>query len=1080
MAISRARVLELLDSEEPDYRGAAAEVGSAGLPVLEAMVQEDDVRVAAPAASLVATLARDPAVAPQTLQAITFAASHASPDVRACAALAAGRAGDGATSVVAQLLEDLDAGVRGIALRALAPPLHPVLADHVEELATNDPDPGVQHSAAALALRNPDPALGNEIVAEVVEYIHARLTELRNVALGDLPSFLGAVEMPAFQDVGGSVAMLLTNARASLDLVPPRMGASDLGGAASALAEALKAVFDATSKVGATFEKLLAGKIQWTAGIPTGLAKQLGLPATIPGLSVDGATLVYTIATPGRVLVPAPVKLGFDRAELSGRLRMDGTAPTLSLALALKGLEANVGGPAVASLLGGAGASVQADITVGVDTTSGLTLGGGAGSRVVLPGRAKAGPLEVREVALEFPQGIANRIDVCSTLAIEIGGVIKGNVEGAGLHLDIDPVAAFHGNFPLSVSLKGPSGIGLLLNAGMVRGGGFLGERKGGYGGALQLRVGPVEVKAAGLLTLEPSFALVVVMSIEFFPPIDLSFGFTLNGVGGVIAIEHSIDTEALRTEVSNGTLDHVLFPADPVAAAPAILASLEHIFPLSHGAIVVGPMLALGWGRPISFLTMQLGVMLALPDPKIVLLGRGRVALPTPEQPIIDLKASGFGEITPDHALFFASLNGSRFATFSIDGDIGMLIRWAGSPEVAISAGGFHPRYEPPRELTGMHRLAVDLSPPAVVTMRAEAYFAVTTSSVQLGCRVDLAADLDVASISGNFAFDALVLFSPRFSFLVDVGIGLTVRVSGVTLMGVHAQLHVAGPAPWRAEGHGEVEILGATTSIDIGPLTWGDDDNPPPLPADPRQLARDAMHHNPAAWQALTPPDADRVVRVKLATPSDVAVTVHPMCAFEVRQHAIPLETVLSRVGPSPVPEGQRRVHMGVPLIDGTPAGAISPVNDLFAPGAFLDLTEDQKLSRPSFEQMLAGAQIRAPGEVAPFAASRQADLKYETFVCDENGVQKKRSKGRADALIASSPRTVLAAGAAGRSELRARTRYASDPDPIVLAAAGESRLASKATLASVGTTVWSTYTHAAEQELADDVQIVRLGVA
>ncbi len=103
-------------------------------------------------------------------------------------------------------------------------------------------------------------------------------------------------------------------------------------------------------------------------------------------------------------------------------------------------------------------------------------------------------------------------------------------------------------------------------------GGGFLEQRSGGYGGALQLRLGPVEVKAVGLLTLEPSFALVVVMSIEFFPPIDLTFGFTLNAVGGVIGIEHRLDTDALRAGLSTGALDHILFPADPVAAAPAIL----------------------------------------------------------------------------------------------------------------------------------------------------------------------------------------------------------------------------------------------------------------------------------------------------------------------------------------------------------------------------------------------------------------------------------------------------------------------------------------------------------------------------
>ena len=220
-------------------------------------------------------------------------------------------------------------------------------------------------------------------------------------------------------------------------------------------------------------------------------------------------------------------------------------------------------------------------------------------------------------------------IDIGSTITVELGGVIKATVDGAGIHLTIDPGAAIGGNNPLSVALKSPTGIGLSLDTGLIRGGGFLGERAGGYGGALQLRLGPVEVKAVGLLTLEPSFALVVVMSMEFLPPIDLSFGFTLNAVGGVVGIEHRLDSDALRAGMTGGALDHIMFPADPVAAAPAILSTLEQVFPVDHGAIVIGPMVEVGWGRPVSFLTAQVGVILSLPDPKIVIIGRVRIALP-------------------------------------------------------------------------------------------------------------------------------------------------------------------------------------------------------------------------------------------------------------------------------------------------------------------------------------------------------------------------------------------------------------------------------------------------------------------
>jgi hypothetical protein len=1078
--VSEAHILQLLDADEPDYAGAAAEVGGDGFDALTSMVQDPDPWVAARAASLVAALVVDGADPDATAAVLTLASEHDHPGVRAAAALGAARAGEAALPVVTKCLHDEDAGVRLMALRGLSPPLDPAVAAAVETASDDDAEPSVRDTAASLALRNPDPSLPNELIAEALEYVHARLAELRAAALVDLPSFALAVGVGGFGDAGGVVAGQLTAARAALDLVPPRLASRDFAGAAAQFGLALQAIDEATVVVGGlSFENLLVSKIGWAAAAPSGLAKQLGLPATVPNLSVSAGALIYRISAPGRLLMTAPARLGFDRAELTARLSMDGSDPALSLALALTGLEAGLGGGPIASLLGSAGGSVQADVVLGVETGGGLRLGGGAGVRVVLPARPKAGPLDVREIVLELPQGAGSTIDLGSTIATDIGGVIVATVDGAGIHLRIDPAAASRGDLPLSIALKPPTGIGLVVDTGLIRGGGFLAERNGGYGGALQLRLGPVEVKAVGLLTLEPSFALVVVMSIEFLPPIDLTFGFTLNAIGGVLGIEHRLDADAMRVGISSGALDHIMFPADPVAAAPAILSTLETVFPVESGAIVIGPMLELGWGRPVSFVTAQLGIILSLPDPLIVIVGRVRIALPAPDLPIVDLRATLYGEITPDHLLILVSLNGSRIASFTVGGDIGILLRWAGSPEFAISAGGFHPRYQPPPELGGMRRLSMDLSPPAIFTFRSEAYFALTTNSVQFGSRVEIAADVGIADISGHFAFDALILFSPRFAFLADANAGLTVHLLGQTLAGVQLELHLSGPAPWSAQGSAEVEVLWASKRIDVGPITWGDAENPPPPLADPRQLARDAMHHNPGAWQALLPRDADRVVRLKTVPPSEVEVTVHPMGLFDVRQHAIPLETVLVRVGASPVPEGQRRVHFGVPLVNGTPAGALSEVTDLFSAGTFLDLSDDQKLSRPSFEPMPAGARIRPPGEAADFDAAREADLRYETFVCDDDALIGIRGMALSDTLMASSRLTTLAAGAAGRSELRARIRYASDPDPIALADPGEVQVVTKETVAVAVGTEWATYTHAAERPLAADLQLARLGV-
>ncbi len=912
-------------------------------------------------------------------------------------------------------------------------------------------------------------------------YAKARLDELRTEALADADALADALGVAHFTGPTlATVTAQLQSAGTDLDGGAADLAGANLIGAADHFAGALGHVDQAITAAGAgTLVDLLEESIDWAGVVPRGLAGQIGL-GSVPGLEVRDGALVFRVATPAPVsLFPAPFSAGFQAAAVEARLRLDGGTPPFSASIRLDGAEVGVGAGPISSLLEPASGSVVADLLLGVDTVNGLTIGGGIARKIVLPARPRLPGLDVRGLLLELPDAFPDSISLGASLALSLGGVVHASVEGAGVRLSIDPAAIADGASPVGVHVQPPSGIGLSLDSGIVRGGGYLDDRGGSYGGALQLRLGPVEVRAVGLLTLEPDFALVVVMSISFLPPIDLTFGFTLNRVGGVVGIEHRLDSDALRAGIASGALDHILFPDDPVAAAPAILTTLERVFPVEGGAIVIGPMIEVGWGRPVSFVTAQLGVILSLPDPIVVIIGRVRIAVPAPDLPIVDLRAILYGEITPDHLLILVSLNGSRIAGFAIGGDIGFLLRWGGSAEFAISAGGFHPRYQPPPELTGMSRLHMDLSPPAILQLRAESYFALTTNSVQLGARVEMSADIGVADISGYFAFDALVVFSPHFMFLIDLGIGLKVHVFGVTLMGVQIQLHLEGPAPWRAQGSAEVEVLWWSVDIDVGPFTWGDERNPLPAPADPRQLVFEALDHNPGAWQALVPAGADRVVRLRPAEPSDTDVTVHPMGSFEVRQHAVPLETVITRVGPAPVPEGQRRVNLGVPLVGALPAGALSEASDQFAAGQFLDLSDDEKLSRPSFEPMPAGARIRAPGEEAPFTPSRQAELRYETFVCDDESMRGRKSKPQFAELFAFSKATTLASGAAGRSDLRARGRYAAAADPIVLADPGETQVRSKVTLAATAAPV-SGYTQAAAMALAPDEQLVRLGAA
>ena len=60
-------------------------------------------------------------------------------------------------------------------------------------------------------------------------------------------------------------------------------------------------------------------------------------------------------------------------------------------------------------------------------------------------------------------------------------------------------------------------------------------------------------------------------MGVHFFPKIELSYGFTLNGLGGIIALDRRLAEDELLKGIREGALNQILFPDDPIAAAPKI-----------------------------------------------------------------------------------------------------------------------------------------------------------------------------------------------------------------------------------------------------------------------------------------------------------------------------------------------------------------------------------------------------------------------------------------------------------------------------------------------------------------------------
>ena len=150
---------------------------------------------------------------------------------------------------------------------------------------------------------------------------------------------------------------------------------------------------------------------------------------------------------------------------------------------------------------------------------------------------------------------------------------------------------------------------------------------KGEYVGALELTFQDlIALKAIGIINTKmpdgaPGFALLILVTAEFVP-IQLGFGFTLIGVGGLLGLNRRLDTEALRVGVRTGALNSVLFPQDIIANIARIISDLKDIFPLAVEHFVIGPMGKLGWGTP-TLLSLEIGVIIDLPVPAVVIARR-------------------------------------------------------------------------------------------------------------------------------------------------------------------------------------------------------------------------------------------------------------------------------------------------------------------------------------------------------------------------------------------------------------------------------------------------------------------------
>jgi hypothetical protein len=683
------------------------------------------------------------------------------------------------------------------------------------------------------------------------------------------------------------------------------------------------------------------------------------------------------------------------------------------------------------------GVDIEAPFDLGVSWSAdrGLELTGSAGLTIDIPAHAQLGPIAVDEVLLGvgFADG-ALHVDLAVTIGAALGPLIA-EIERLGIRalLSFPPRGGNVGPAQLDLAFLPPTGVGLSLETSTMTLAGFLSidEAAHRYAGAVALRiVDSFELSAIGVITTRfpdgsEGFSLLFIIDTIFPEPILLGYNFYLAGVGGMLGLHRTTDLDRMRAGLRDGTAQNILFPTDVVANMTAIVGQLGSLFPPKRDQFVVGPTALITWNSP-PLVTIELGLIIEFANPvRVAVLGVMRAAVPDQSDPVVDIKVAFLGQI--DFELGMLSFDASIYDSyigrgdfkFSFEGDIAVRVSWGEQKDVLYSVGGFHPAYTVPAYLRvpALRRISLSLLKDNP-RLRLSAYFALTTNTVQFGAELDFYFRVSGFSVVGDFGFDVLFQRSP-FHFVASVHARLAVRAGSTDLLSLTLAFELRGTTPWRATGKASFGILFFSVSVHFD-KTWGDllDLIVPEiavLAAVLDEFRRD--EHWIGSLTATASQLAQFFPRARAAT----GLLVDPASVLEVSQCLVPLGAELNlfnNARPSDISSVDvHELRIAGRAVD---TGTLRDVSEEFAPAAFRELSDEDKLAAASYEPMKGGVAARGDDALAAdYLIGRP--VTYESIVDDGTpGTPPVRSRALGNVALFA---PLIRGGAVGSSALSRR---------------------------------------------------------
>lgn len=774
----------------------------------------------------------------------------------------------------------------------------------------------------------------------------------------------------------------------------------------------------------------------------------LTIVASASTAEIDGR-LVATLAAPasGPAFVfgaPTGSRVEVAGARLSAEMSLSELQQTLGLAAAVSSTTIIIapgdGDGFLRRVLPANGVKAAFDLGLTWSNDRGLSFHGAAGLDVTLVvGLSIGGVLTVPTIHLGLRASDAGlQAELSASVGLSIGPV-QAVVDRLGMTavLTFPDHGGNLGVVDFALAFKPPSGVGLLIDTGGLTGGGFLShdEAKSEYAGVLQLEYAQLALQAFGLVTTQVAggdgYSLLALIDAEF-PPIQLGWGFTLDGVGGLLAVHRSASVDALHAALKANTLSAILFPKNAIANAPQVLATLDALFPTAPGRFLFGPMALIGWG---GVLTAAVAVVVELPEPiRIILIARLSARLPSESEPLvrINMDALGILDLGQDSLSLDATLFDSKLLAFTLSGDMALRASWGSSPRgFLLAVGGFHPQFSPPAGFPALKRITIDMPSGPVTKLRLAAYLAISSNTLQFGATLDVFIGVAGFGLSGHLGFDALLQRDP-FHFDADISGQVALTAGGDDLMSVGLDATLSGPAPWHIAGDFKVHIVFFDVHKSFS-HSWGDDAPSQPIaPVEVLPLLTAALA-DPRNWGMGLPPGTSALV--SLRTLEAGTPVGHPLARLEVHESVVPLGLAITRFGPAPV-AGATSFTLSDYQVNGS-AIPHEAIQDDFAPAQFFELSDDEKLARPSFERHDAG--VRSTGSLVSSGPPISKTISYETYYVDEpGGALRSDPVTPPTSFVLGDLVLVLSIGASGRAAIRSagNRRYAAPGDPVQIA--------------------------------------------